>query len=278
MNRIDKPDAFDPESIRRKISEVRTIEPGAPDKEQDGGTTVDLNPLAQQIALQFRAENYSPNMITGLLRLLEFTVLFAIGYGITMFYVIPSMDMVLFYIGVIAAGSALGVLLLHVADTYQIPSLRAAWRMIPRLLGAWAIAFATMALALFFFKVADDTSRVWFMLWFVLGAIYLVAERQLIAYSIRRWARNGTMERRAVIAGGGEPAKELIRALERQPDNDIRICGIFDDRDERRSPSIVAGYPKLGTIAELVEFARLARIDMLIISLPLSAETRILSL
>ena len=102
--------------------------------------------------------------------------------------------------------------------------------------------------------------------------VYLVVERQLIAYSIRRWARNGTMERRAVIVGGGEPAKELIRALERQPDNDIRICGIFDDRDERRSPSIVAGYPKLGTIAELVEFARLARIDMLIISLPLSAE------
>ncbi|MDR6759587.1 Undecaprenyl-phosphate glucose phosphotransferase [Mycoplana sp. BE70] len=278
MNRIDKPDAFDPERIRRKVSEVRTIEPGGAAEEQDGGKTVELNPLAQQIALQFRAENYSPNMITGLLRLLEFTMLFVIGYGITSIYVAPSLDMMLFYIGVIAAGSALGVLLLHVADTYQIPSLRAAWRMIPRLLGAWAIAFATMALALFFFKVAENTSRVWFMLWFLFGAIYLVAERQLIAYSIRRWARNGTMERRAVIAGGGEPAKELIRALERQPDNDIRICGIFDDRDERRSPSIVAGYPKLGTIAELVEFARLARIDMLIISLPLSAETRILSL
>ena len=92
--------------------------------------------------------------------------------------------------------------------------LRAAWRMIPRILGAWAVAFAAMALALFFFKTAEATSRVWFVLWFVLGALYLVTERQLIAYSIRRWARNGTMERRAVIAGGGEPAKELIRALE----------------------------------------------------------------
>ena len=80
------------------------------------------------------------------------------------------------------------------------------------------------------------------------------------------------------MIGGGEPAKELIRSLEHQPENDIRICGIFDDRDERRSPSIIAGYPKLGTVAELVEFARLARIDMLIISLPLSAEARILAL
>ncbi len=40
------------------------------------------------------------------------------------------------------------------------------------------------------------------------------------------------MERRAVIVGGGKPAKDLIRSLEQQPDNDIRICGIFDDRDD----------------------------------------------
>ncbi|MGO8366674.1 undecaprenyl-phosphate glucose phosphotransferase, partial [Rhizobium johnstonii] len=58
-------------------------------------------------------------------------------------------------------------------------------------------------------------------------------------------------------------------------DNDIRICGIFDDRGEKRSPIMVAGYPKLCTVAELVEFVRLTRIDMLIIALPLSAEARI---
>ena len=70
----------------------------------------------------------------------------------------------------------------------------------------------------------------------------------------------------------------LIRSVEQQPYNDIRICGIFDDRDDRRSPPVVAGYPKLGNIAELIEFARIARIDMLIVSLPLTAETRVLSL
>ncbi len=40
----------------------------------------------------------------------------------------------------------------------------------------------------------------------------------------------------------------------------------------------MAGYPKLGTFGELVEFARLTRIDMLIIALPMSAEDRILEL
>jgi Undecaprenyl-phosphate glucose phosphotransferase len=278
MNHVDKPEAFDPDAIRRKVSEIRTIAPGSNPDEVDGSKAVDLNPLAQQIALQFRADTYTPSMIIGLLRLLEFAMLFTIGYGITMFYVEPGLELFLLYVSVIAGGSAVGVLLLQLADAYQVPALRAPLRMTPRLLGAWAIAFALMALALFFLKTAGEYSRVWFASWFIGGAIYLVVERQLIAYSIRHWARNGTMERRAVIVGGGEPAKSLIRSLESQPDNDIRICGIFDDRDERRSPSVIAGYPKLGTVAELVEFARLARIDMLIISLPLSAEARILML
>ena len=76
----------------------------------------------------------------------------------------------------------------------------------------------------------------------------------------------------------GLAAEQLIRALEAEPDNDIRICGIFDDRQDERSPSMVAGYPKLGTVAELVEFGRMARVDLLIVALPITAENRLLQL
>ena len=271
MNHVDKSDSFDPEAFRRKISESRT---SAPDDAED--KAVELNPLARQIARQFREDTYSPAMITGLLRLGEFAALTALGYIIHALYLDAGLTAL--YVAVLLGGAALGIVLLQLADAYQVPALRSPLRMTPRILAAWATAFAAMALILFFFKSGDHYSRVWFASWFAAGAAYLVIERQVIAYAIRRWARNGTMERRAVIVGGGEPAKELIRTLEHQPENDIRICGIFDDRDERRSPSIIAGYPKLGNVAELVEFARLARIDMLIISLPLSAETRILTL
>lgn len=41
---------------------------------------------------------------------------------------------------------------------------------------------------------------------------------------------------------------------------------------------IVAGYPKLGNIDELVKFARNSRIDLLIVSLPVTAEKRLLHL
>lgn len=135
-----------------------------------------------------------------------------------------------------------------------------------------------LALAGFLYKVSEDFSRLWFGAWFIASLSAILLLRLVMAVMVRRWARNGRMERRAVIVGGGQAAETLIRTVEAQSNNDIRICGIFDDRDNSRSPPIVAGYPKLGTIAELIEFARIARIDMLIVSLPLTAESRVLSL
>ena len=85
----------------------------------------------------------------------------------------------------------------------------------------------------------------------------------------------GLAERRAVIIGGGEHGARVVAALAEAPNNDIRVCGIFDDRDDSRSPPVVDGIPKLGTIESLVEFARTAEFDMLIVALPLSAERRI---
>jgi Undecaprenyl-phosphate glucose phosphotransferase len=81
-----------------------------------------------------------------------------------------------------------------------------------------------------------------------------------------------------VIVGGGEMAAELIRSMEASADKDVQICGIFDDRSGDRSPAIVQGYPRLGTIAELVAFARIAKVDMLIVSLPITAENRLLQI
>jgi Undecaprenyl-phosphate glucose phosphotransferase len=84
----------------------------------------------------------------------------------------------------------------------------------------------------------------------------------------------GLTERRAVIVGGGERARNVMATLGAAR-ADIRVCGIFDDRDDSRSPPVVRGVPKLGTVADLVAFVRAAEIDMLIVTLPLNADRRI---
>ena len=275
MNNIDKSEQFNLDNIRKQVSEIRTRDAEEARSERPAG---DINAYALQIAEQFREGNQTPAIIIGQYRLFEFLSLLAAGLAILFFGTAADGHPFLSKAVVTVALSGLAIVFLQVADAYQIPILRAPQRFLPRILGPWAAAFVVMTLALLPFDVNNIYSFRLLGVWLATGAVFLLVARLVFAYGIRHWARNGIMERRAVIVGGGEPAKELIRALEHQADNDIRICGIFDDRGEKRSPVMVAGYPKLGTVAELVEFARLTRIDMLIIALPISAEERILQL
>ncbi|TCL70331.1 undecaprenyl-phosphate glucose phosphotransferase [Rhizobium sp. BK251] len=277
MNKIDKSELFDIEALRKQASEIsrrQSNDPGA----EGSGNPADMNDFARQIAEQFRDGTRSPTLVIGQLRLFEFFSLVAIGLAAFYLHYGPSAGSLLVRGPVALGGAALAVLFLQIADTYLIPSLRMPLRTLHRIEAAWAASFVVVAIAVLIFFDSESSRLPMLASWFMASGFFLTVERILVGYGMRHWARNGTMERRAVIVGGGKPARDLIRALEQQPENDIRICGIFDDRGEGRSPAVVAGYPKLGTAAELVEFARLARIDMLIISLPLSAEDRILQL
>ncbi|MGN6765827.1 MAG: undecaprenyl-phosphate glucose phosphotransferase, partial [Rhizobiaceae bacterium] len=236
-----------------------------------------LNATARQIAIQYRRDTMSPVMVSGVMRLVEFALMTVVGLSVHIVYLGLS-SLAPRDVTVVLSGSLLAVILLEFAGAYQMATLRQPLAHASRLLIMWAGAFALLAVAGFLLKVSQEFSRVWFAGWLTAGLVVLFALRVVVSRLMRRWARNGTMERRAVIVGGGPTAEGLIRALEQQPYNDIRICGIFDDRDERRSPSLVAGYPKLGNVLELIEFARIARIDMLIVSLPMTAETRVLSM
>jgi Undecaprenyl-phosphate glucose phosphotransferase len=217
-------------------------------------------------------------MVSGLLRLVEFGLVALTGLLIFVLYVGYPSDMLWQYLAVILAGSILTTVFMELTNGYRMSALRRPVSHSGRVVLAYSGTFALLSLFGFMLKTSEDFSRVWFIGWLLASLLVILLLRVIMARQIRRWARNGTMERRALIVGGGKSAESLIRSLEQQPYNDIRICGIFDDRDDTRSPPIVAGYPKLGTVGELIEFARIARIDMLIVSLPLTAESRVLSM
>ena len=74
------------------------------------------------------------------------------------------------------------------------------------------------------------------------------------------------------------PASSVIEELQRQKDSGVKIIGLFDDRGDERSSADCAGERKLGTVDDLVEFGRRTRVDLVIFSLPISAEDRILQM
>lgn len=215
-------------------------------------------------------------LVAGLFRLGELVAVAGIGLTLYLTYVAPEDGIEFSYSLPLIGGSLLAILLIQIAGGYQVPALRRGLPHIGRVFFAWTLVFALFAVIAFLAKAGDTYSRVWFASWYVGGLISFSLIRLVMSRATRRWTRAGRLERRAVIVGGGQAAEDLIRALERQPENDIRICGIFDDRGGDRSPDVVAGYRKLGNVSELVDFARVARIDFLIVALPITAENRLL--
>ena len=251
MTKFDPAERFTPEAVHKFEADAKDRNPPS-----------SLSKVALQVASQYRRDTTSPVMVSGVLRLVELALLIASGLILFSFHVGLGTHLVWQYPLIIVSLSILTIVGFELADCYQVPALMRPISTIGRTVLIWGGAFALLAVAGFFMKASGDFSRLLFGLWFAMGLVLIFGLRFVSARVIRKWARNGKMERRALIVGGGKAAESLIRSVEQQPYNDIRICGIFDDRDDKRSPPIVAGYPKLGTISALIEFARVARIDL----------------
>jgi Undecaprenyl-phosphate glucose phosphotransferase len=130
----------------------------------------------------------------------------------------------------------------------------------------------------FFAKFGGVVSRVWLVTFFVLGFIVLTLERTVLRSLVRRWAREGRLGRRTIIVGSDENGEHLIEALRQQDDSDLKLLGVFDDRNDARALDTCAGLPKLGKVNDILEFARRTRVDLVLFALPISAEGRILDM
>ncbi len=237
-----------------------------------------LSPAALKVAAQPIAAAWSPIVVAGVVRMLEFTLIVLVGLAVYVGYVVPVDGFEWHYVGAILGIATLALLAFQAADVYQVQAFRGYEKQYFRLASAWSVVFLLVIGATFFAKAGQEFSRVWLGTFYVVGLIALVAFRKGLFVLVRRWTREGRLDRRTVVVGGDERGDALIKSLLSQKDSDLRIVGVFDDRGDERSPTVVAGRQKLGTVDDLVEFARRTRIDLVIFSLPISAEGRILQM
>ena len=147
-----------------------------------------------------------------------------------------------------------------------------------RLASAWSVVFLIAIGVSFFAKSGDQFSRAWLGSFYALGLFALIAFRRVLFLLVRRWTRQGRLERRTVVVGADANGELLIRSLAAQRDSDVHVVGVFDDRGDERSAASCGGVPKLGSVNDLVAFARGTRVDLVIFSLPISAESRLLQM
>lgn len=240
------------------------------------GAKSSLTPEAEAVAASAFETGYSHKVVSGLAQLAEAAVLALIGLAVFAFYL--GGEEAFFYVPLTLGTVLLANVLFNITRTHRITAYRTYFKQLLRVLVSWSIVFLIVMAGLFVLKAGDMVSRVWLLSWFSIGAIGLVLFRLALRWLVMRWSADGRLKRRTVIVGGGKDAEGLIENIQRGASNDIDLIGLFDDRVGERSPDYVAGLRKLGRVSDLVEFSRRTRIDLVIVSMPLSAETRVLEM
>jgi len=238
----------------------------------------ELSPFARIIAAEPVPRAISPVVLGGIIRFYEFVAISTVGVAIFRSHV-PMLEnfswSYLFAMTGVATGT---VIALQFADLYSVSALRTRVEQLSRVGLIWSIIFLIAIATLFFVHPEGALSHKWAASWYGGTLLLLYAGRHVLSSLVRHWSHEGRFMRRTIIVGGGAAAETLIHALKTQHNPDLDIRGIFDDRNDDRSPSRIAGLLKLGTVEELVEFARLTRIDLLLVSLPITAEERVLQI
>jgi Undecaprenyl-phosphate glucose phosphotransferase len=227
---------------------------------------------AEILAQGARPQRLSATILSGCVGLCE--LLFLALLALALRDAAPATeDLLLLGAVLLGVGAAL-----NAAGAYRLASLRAFPSTLPKVAAIWCgVLIVLMALNVVL-ETESRHARAFMQGWLVGGLVFLVAERALIGLWTRRMTRLGRFDRYAVVVGGGPMAEMLLQTLSRQPLADMRILGLFDDRGEARSPDVIAGYPKLGAVDDLLDFARSVRLDQVIFALPVSAEARILAM
>ncbi len=238
----------------------------------------DRLPKLADLSLNDKSSLISHRVVTGLSRFSDFAVICTLGFVIAWLYVADAQIGTAYtYPLAVFATAAATLAAFEFLGLYQVHNFTKVLAQMPRVFFGWTIAFCILIASLFFFKAGIEYSRIWLASWYVTGGIALIAARLTLGSFASQWKKQGRLFRRAAVVGTGPVLDKVLQQLETDPDGDIRIVGIFDDRQDERAADAVNGYINRGTLKDLINSARSTRIDLIILALPLSAEKRLAS-
>ena len=174
--------------------------------------------------------------------------------------------------------AVLAVGMLQISRAYQMATLKSIWRTATKLLVTWSLSIVLIGYAIKLAKIESPDFTAWLTTLYLFGIGSLLSYRLVLFAFVHVKLAQGAFTRRTAIVGGGAASEALIEALEASNEGDIQIIGVFDDRNDDRSAESVAGYPKLGNVSGLVDYARRERIDLIVFATPITAEARILQM
>ena len=109
---------------------------------------------------------YSPIVIAGVVRVVDFVMLSAIGIALYFGYVVPLSGFAWEFLAAILGMAATAVICFQAADIYQVQLFRGHLRQLTRMVSSWAFVFLLFIGASFIVKLGGEISRLWLTAFF----------------------------------------------------------------------------------------------------------------
>ena len=201
-----------------------------------------LSAAALAVANREVRSAYSPIVIAGVMRLIDFGLISLSGVALSLYWTAAVGDAwrCLFLTFGIAAAA---VVIFQFLEIYHVLQFRIL-RLSRMTLGLFIAVLLAMG-GCHFIGLTDATLQSWFAAFFCTGIVALISERLVLRAVLRKWGKEGRLDRRTIIVGADKNGERLITALRAQEGSNVEILGVFDDRGDGRAQEICAGVSKL---------------------------------
>jgi putative colanic acid biosynthesis UDP-glucose lipid carrier transferase len=138
----------------------------------------------------------------------------------------------------------------------------------------WIFSSLLVLTYLFVSKTTADYSRFSLLLWTFSTLILLISWRFCFQLFLRAMRRKGFNTRNIVIFGLSEKGIRLAKEVMDNPESGYRLAAFYDDRDKERLDEDYHYYLR-GNIAKGIENVKKNKYDVVYVTLPILAQTRI---
>lgn len=139
----------------------------------------------------------------------------------------------------------------------------------------WCCVIAILLFLGYATQLSYQYSEQVILAWFTITPIALILSHFAV-HRIATKLRKGGEMRSAVIVGANDMSLKLAERIREYPYLLIDVRGFFDDRDEPRNQAVTT--PLLGKVSDVAGYVRANHIQMIFVSLPMSAQPRIRTL
>lgn len=115
---------------------------------------------------------------------------------------------------------------------------------------------------------------IWLVAWFASSLVLMLLSRALLTSVVRTLQRRGAFTETIAVVGAGPVADRAMQALQQDQSDKVELLGIFDDRFARGDGTIAP----IGNLTQLIELGKTRKIDWILLTLPPTAEQRLLGI